>query len=1162
MAQKTDFTNVVERPNFPEEEVRILKYWEQINAFHKQLELTKDCPRFTFYDGPPFATGLPHYGHMCAGTIKDVVCRYFAMNGRYVERRFGWDCHGLPVEHEIDKTLNIQHRGDILKMGIDKYNHECRSIVMRYASEWRRIIGRTGRWIDFDNDYKTLDTSFMESVWWVFKQMWEKGLVYRGCKVMPYSNGCSTVLSNFETQQNYKNVWDPAIVVTFPQVNDETTKFVAWTTTPWTLPSNLALAVHPDFDYVKLLDKASNTHYILAESRIVELYNDAKLYEVVQKFKGSELVGTEYVPLFNYFPERREQGCYRVLAANFVTSDDGTGIVHCAPGFGDDDYKTCLKAGIITPSDPLVPIDSSGRFLESVKDFSGMQVKEADKEIRKTLKNNGRLIKDGQVQHNYPYCWRSQTPLIYKAVNCWFIKVTAIKDKLVVNNKKARWVPQSIQDGRFNNWLDDAQDWCFSRNRFWGNPIPIWVSDDFEESVCIGSIEELRQLSGVENITDLHREYIDHITIPSKQGKGVLRRIEEVFDCWFESGSMPFAQQHYPFERKELFENIFPADFIAEGLDQTRGWFYTLNVIATALRDDTPYKNLIVNGIVLNEKGEKMSKSKKNYPDPEVEIINQYGADAMRLYLINSGLVKAQPLNFSKDGVQEVIKNVFLPWYNAYRFLIQNLQRYESIQGKFLFDENAITKGDNTMDKWIVSSSQTLVEFVRNEMEAYRLYTIVPRLVSYLDTLTNWYVRLNRSRIKGDQGHQEWVVSLNVLFDVLLKITLLMSPYVPFITESFYQNLKKCIPQGKMNQESIHFLQIPEVRKELIDPKIESQVEKMQIVVESARKLREAHKLSLKQPVNSLTILATDEQLLQSVQFLSKYIEEEINTPSVLVEKNIEQYIQLKAEPDNKICGQELKDKFGPDLIQQVRNFTQEQIRTLKTEGKLQLKVKVKKEKKVEEQVQQQPDPKAKKGKKNVEYIEVEMDCELLLKHVKITDQFNTEKHKQLLFATEEGFSIILDPSQTQELKNLGLAREFTNRIQKLRKKLGLQLEDKILIFYQFEAESELSNAVQSGITWIKNQIKKPIYSSDQKHQFLNVIGKEDTDVDNHKFSIVITKYSPIFNKQKLLESYNEKEVDTIIRTLLILPNLQQNIEFTMDGKKVTLGPEHYTVPQ
>ncbi|CAD8078642.1 unnamed protein product [Paramecium sonneborni] len=464
------------------------------------------------------------------------------------------------------------------------------------------------------------------------------------------------------------------------------------------------------------------------------------------------------------------------------------------------------------------------------------------------------------------------------------------------------------------------------------------------------------------------------------------------------------------------------------------------------------------------------------------------------------------------------------------------------------------------MDKWIISSSQALIEFVKNEMESYRIHTIIPRLISYLNTMTNWYVRLNRNRIKGNKGNQEWIVSLNAFFYVLLKITLLMSPYVPFITESIYQNLKKCIPQGKNNKESIHFLQIPDIRKELIDPKIESQVEKMQIVVQAAKKLRESHQITLKQPINSLTILTTDEQLIQSVQFLSKYIEEEINTPTVLVENNIEQYIRLKAEPDNKICGQELKDKFGPDLIQQIRNFTQKQILTLKNDGKLQLKVKVKKENKVKEQIQKQPNPKVKKGKNNVEYNEVEMDCELLLNHVKITDQFNTEKHKQLIFAPHDGFSIILDPSQTQQLKNLGFAKLFTNRIQNLRKKLGLQLEDKIIVFYQFEAESELSNAVQSEIAWIRNQIKEPIFSSDYKHKYLKFICNKDIDIDNHKFTISIAQNSPIFHQQKLLEQYSEKEVDSIIRTLAIFPNLQQNIEFILDGKTIALGPEHYSI--
>ncbi|CAD8185795.1 unnamed protein product [Paramecium octaurelia] len=1146
-----NITQVEERVNFPEEEVKILKYWNEINAFQKQQDLTKDRPRFTFYDGPPFATGLPHYGHMCAGTIKDVVCRYFAMNGKYVERRFGWDCHGLPVEHEIDKALNIKKRGDILNMGIDKYNHECRSIVTKYASEWRRIVGRAGRWVDFDNDYKTMDPSYMESVWWVFKQLWEKGLVYRGCKVMPYSNGCSTVLSNFETQQNYKDVWDPAIVITFPLVNEENTSFLAWTTTPWTLPSNLALAVNPKFVYVKVLDKATNTHYILAESRIVELYSNATQYEIVNKVFGSQLEGIEYVPLFDYFLDRKQQGCFKVLSASYVTDKDGTGIVHIAPGFGEEDYKLSLKAGIITPQDPLVPIDSDGRFLECVTDFSGMDIKSADKEVRRTLKLKQRLIKDGQVYHSYPFCWRSQTPLIYKAISCWFIKVTAIKDELIDNNKKARWVPNAIQEGRFNNWLEQAQDWCFSRNRFWGNPIPIWASEDLEELVCVGSIDELKQLSGVNNISDLHREFIDQITIPSKYGKGVLRRIDEVFDCWFESGSMPFAQQHYPFERKDLFENIFPADFIAEGLDQTRGWFYTLNVISTALRNDTPYKNVIVNGIVLNEKGEKMSKSKKNYPDPEDEIINVFGADAMRLYLINSGLVKAQPLNFNKEGVQNVIKNVFLPWYNAYRFLIQNLQRYETLFGKFTFDDSVINKVQNTMDKWIISCSQDLLEFVRTEMESYRLYTIVPRLIEYLDSLTNWYVRLNRNRIKGDQGNHEWQLSLNVLFDVLHKINLLMSPYVPFITEAFYQNMRKCIPQGKNQMDSIHFLQIPEVRKELIDPQIAQKVKKMQMVIENARKLRETHKISLKQPVNSLTILTTDETLLQSVQLLSKYIEEEINTPQILVEKDLAQYIQQQAEPEVKLCGKELREKFSPDLIQQIKNFSQDQITQLKREGKILLKVLVNAKKQAsEKQLQQQ------EGN-----LVQEMECELLLKHVKITEQFNTQKHQNLLFTKEDGYSLIIDPSQTQKLKNLGLAREFTNRIQKLRKKAQLRQEDKVIIFYSVDKDSQLFQALENEKEWIQNQIKKPLYPLSQR-SFLNLeIASEKTDIEDQLVTLVITTYSPLFNKQKLQQQFNEKQVDTIMRVILVLENLQPTVEITLDGQKIVLDHNHYTIP-
>lgn len=566
---------------------------------------------------------------------------------------------------------------------------------------------------------------------------------------------------------------------------------------------------------------------------MASLFSKPNLYQVIEKIKGKDMENWEYQPLFNYYYEEYKSRAFKVTLDTYVTTDSGTGIVHSAPGFGEDDYRVCCKYRIIEPDSPPVPLDLEGNFTEKVSDFKGQYIKDADKLIKQHLKKQGRLFKEGVYEHNYPMCWRSGTPLIYKAVSCWFIRVTAIKEDLVKNNFKSNWVPKEIQEGRFNNWLANAKDWCFSRNRFWGNPVPIWASEDFEELVCIGSVEELKEKSGYKGeITDLHKDYIDHITIPSQQGKGVLRRIDEVFDCWFESGAMPYGQVHYPFSTKEeKFQKLFPADFIAEGLDQTRGWFYTLNVISTCLRNDTPYKNLIVNGIVLAANGKKMSKSKKNYT-PLMDAAESMGADAIRLYIINSPLVKADSVCFKDDGVKEINKVTFLPWYNSFKMLLQSIQRLEQNTGKpFVFDENFAENKDNltnVMDTWITITSHNLTKYFRQEMEAYRLYNVVPRVMEFLESLTNWYIKLNRPRIRGEKGEQEAQTSLNVLFNAVLRQTILMSPLVPFITEYFYQDIKRCIKEGSpYKQESIHFVDIPNFNESLVDEQIEQNMKNM-----------------------------------------------------------------------------------------------------------------------------------------------------------------------------------------------------------------------------------------------------------------------------------------------------------------------------------------------
>ncbi|PHH61584.1 hypothetical protein CDD81_8165 [Ophiocordyceps australis] len=965
--------------DFPKEEEATLERWRGINAFHRQLELSAGCPRYTFYDGPPFATGLPHYGHLLASTIKDIIPRYWSMKGYHVERRFGWDTHGLPIEHEIDKKLGISGKEAVEKFGIAKYNEECRSIVMRFATEWRQTVERLGRWIDFDNDYKTMDPKFMETLWWVFKQLFDKGQVYQGHRVMPYSTVLTTALSNFEANQNYQDVNDPAVVVTFPLLDDPNIHLLAWTTTPWTLPAHTGLAVHPDLEYIKLHDEASGKTYILLEKLIGTLYKDPKKakYKILDKLQGKDMLGWRYEPLFDYFYQDFKDVGFRVFCATYVTSDSGTGIVHQSPAFGEEDYNVAAEAGVINDKRlPPDPVNDTGHFTSRARDFAGMHVKEADRHIIKHLKKTGRLIVDSQIHHSYPMCPRSDTPLIYRAVPSWFIRIPDIIPDMLRNIETSHWVPSFVKERRFASWIANARDWNVGRNRYWGTPIPLWVSDDLEERICIGSVSELRELSGYNgDLVDLHRDKIDHITIPSRMGKGDLRRID----------------QHYPFENAETFKKSFPGDFIAEGLDQTRGWFYTL-------------LNCVVNGIVLAEDGKKMSKRLKNYPDPAI-VMTKYGSDALRLYLINSPVVRAEPLRFKESGVKEVVA------------LLKKMQDVD-----YVWQPEMESHNDNVMDRWILASCQSLLKFVNEEMRGYRLYTVVPRLLELIDNTTNWYIRFNRKRLKGENGLQDTLHALNALFEVLYTLCRGLAPFTPFLTDTIYLRLLPHIPkelQGK-DPRSVHFLPFPEVREDLFDDAVERQVARMQRVIELSRVSRERRSIGLKTPLKSLVVIHHDAEYLDDVRSLQSYVTEELNVRDLILSSDEAKYqVQLSVTADWPVLGKKLRKDMAR-VKKALPLLSSEQVQT---------------------------------------YLR---DKEILVDGIRLEEgdlvvrRGLPEDATSMLEMNSDGDVLtILDAELHAELAQEGMAREVINRIQRLRKKAGLQATDDVKMEYHVVSDPD-----------------------------------------------------------------------------------------------------------
>lgn len=978
----------IENESFDQRELRILKFWQDARIFERSVSERVRQPHFSFYDGPPFATGLPHYGHFLAGTIKDVVLRYKTMKGYYVPRRFGWDCHGLPIENEIEKAFNLTGAASIEEFGVPKFNEECRKIVLRYTKEWESLVARMGRWVDFSQTYRTMDISFMESVWWVFKQLFEKGLVYEGFKVMPYSAKLGTPLSNFEAGENYKDVDDPSLTVAFPLKDEAGTSLLVWTTTPWTLISNLAVMVGPSIDYVKVKDHTSNKQFILAKARLESHFKNPEEYTIVQQMKGAELAGLRYTPLFQYFADRADQGAFKVILEDSVSLEDGTGLVHSAPAFGEVDFYACKREGI----DIVCPVDNNGLFTQEIPEYAGLFVKDADKEIIRHLKKEGVVIHHTTCHHRYPFCWRSDTPLIYKAVATWFVAVEKIKDRLVETNKEIHWTPDHLKYGRFGKWLENARDWAISRNRYWGTPIPIWRSDEGDIHV-IGSIEELEKLTG-QKISDLHRHYIDDLSF-TLNGK-VYRRIPEVFDCWFESGSMPYAQNHYPFEKKELFAENFPADFIGEGLDQTRGWFYTLHILAGALFNKPAFKNVIVNGIVLAADGQKMSKRLRNYPDPSL-VVSKFGADAVRLYMMHSPAVKADDLCFTEHGVELVLRQILIPLWNAYSFFMTYARIYK-------WKPTAeLQKPTANIDRWIVSTLQKLIKEVEEGMDDYDLSRSVEPFVGFVDQLTNWYIRRSRRRFWEEQDTEDRREAFSTLYHVLLNLVKVAAPYVPFLSDAIYRNLRT----DEM-PESVHLCLYPTYRADLRNETLEAEMAAVQTTVSLGHGLRKEHKLKVRQPLATAHIASGDEMTIRFLRDQQQLIADELNVKEVKFSSDEKQFVHLRAKPNFRVLGKKV-GKLMKAAQEAIEKMDQRYLALLMDGETVPLKI---------------------EGQ------------EFILTHEDV--QVEREVREGLVAANSGKITIALDTLLTPGLIREALAREVVNKINTMRREIGFEVTDRI----------------------------------------------------------------------------------------------------------------------
>lgn len=893
---------------FPDMEREVLNFWSSDNTFQASLEQRSGSPEYVCYDGPPFANGLPHYGHLLTGYVKDIVPRYQTMKGKLVGRVFGWDCHGLPAELEAEKQLGIKDKGEIESMGLEAFNDYCAKSVLEYTQEWKDYVTRQARWVDFDNGYKTMDLDFMESVMWAFKELYDKGLIYQGFRVLPYSWAEHTPLSNQETRldDSYKMRQDPTLTVTFPITGvvdgaSADTSLVgayalAWTTTPWTLPSNLALAVNPGVNYVEVkvgedgAESIRGQRVLLAEALMGAYAKElGEQHEVLAVHPGTDLVGLKYQPIFDYFADT--DNAFQILAAEYVTTEDGTGIVHQAPAFGEDDMNTCKANGIPT----VIPVDMDGKFTSLAPEYEGLLVFDANKNIIAGLKAASRVVRHQTIEHSYPHSWRSGEPLIYMALPSWFVEVTKFRDRMVELNKDIEWMPAHIRDGQFGKWLEGARDWNISRNRYWGSPIPVWVSDDenYPRMDVYGSLDELERDFGVRP-TSLHRPFIDELTRPNPDdptGKSMMRRVPEVLDCWFESGSMPFAQKHYPFENKEWFDSHSPADFIVEYSGQTRGWFYTLHVLATALFDRPAFKKVVAHGIVLGDDGTKMSKSRQNYPNVN-EVFDRDGSDAMRWFLMSSPILRGGNLIVTEQGIREGVRQALLPMWNAYSFL----QLYSSKPAEWSVDSTDV------LDKYILAKLHDVVRGVGEALDNTDIAQACDEVRWFCDALTNWYVRRSRERFwAGDDQHPE---AFNTLFTVLETLTRVTAPLLPMASEVIWR--------GLTGERSVHLADFPKAEDFPADADLVRAMDEIRGVCSATSSVRKAQKLRNRLPLPQVTVALPDSQRLEP---FTSIIRDEVNVKNVVLTSDVDAVGRFDVVVNAKVAG----PRLGKDVQRVIK---------------------------------------------------------------------------------------------------------------------------------------------------------------------------------------------------------------------------------------------------